>query len=181
MQHVHMMIEDLLNALKPFSAASSDGFSVADKAHATETYNRISALTRASLPADAGVGEGEGKARAALAYLIDQIEYSDSYGVQGSGFMACHLCSGGGAPGVHLVHDADCPVTHVERVAAEWWDERQEERALSPPPVRESVREETIVKAITTLVKGNQIAYLNEWHIKAIACAILALTRQEGS
>lgn len=75
------------------------------------------------------------KAKAAVAYLIEHIEYSDSYGVEGSGFMACHLCSGGGAPGVRLVHDATCPVRRCEAVAGEWVAELNDEREDSAAPV----------------------------------------------
>jgi hypothetical protein len=65
----------------------------------------------------------EGKAKAALAYLIDHIVYSDSYGVPKSDFQACHLCRGGGAPGVAMIHDPDCPVLRCEGIAEEWWQD----------------------------------------------------------
>ena len=69
-----------------------------------------------------------GKEKAALAYLLDQIVYSDNYGVHGSDFAACRLCNGGGAPGVPLVHEPACPAARYGDVAREWWDERDEER-----------------------------------------------------
>lgn len=69
-----------------------------------------------------------GKTKAALAYLMDQLVYSDSYGVHGSEFAACRLCNGGGAPGVPLVHEKSCPMACYGDVAQEWWDEREDER-----------------------------------------------------
>lgn len=68
-----------------------------------------------------------GEAKAQVAFLIDRIEYSDSYGVPGSDFKCCHLCNGGGAPGVRFEHDSHCPVLRCEPIAAMWWEERDEE------------------------------------------------------
>lgn len=68
-----------------------------------------------------------GEAKAQVAFLIDRIEYSDSYGVPGSDFKCCHLCNGGGAPGVIFEHDSHCPVLRCEPIAAMWWEERDEE------------------------------------------------------
>lgn len=73
-------------------------------------------------------------AKAAVSYLIDHIEYSDSYGVHGSDFQACLLCTGGGAPGVRLVHDENCPVQKCGPIAAEWVDELNAERADTGAP-----------------------------------------------
>lgn len=70
--------------------------------------------------------DSEQKAKAALAYLIDHITYQDSYGVQGSEFTCCRLCSGGGAPGVHFEHDETCPVLRCVAIGEEWWTEQRE-------------------------------------------------------
>lgn len=71
--------------------------------------------------------EAQGK----LALIVDRIVYSDSYGVPGSDFMCCHLCSGGGAPGIPFEHDAACPVRNVEQAYEQWWDaQRESEDAL---------------------------------------------------
>jgi hypothetical protein len=72
----------------------------------------------------------EGKAKAALAYLIEHVEYQDSYGVHGSDFTACRLCHGGGAPGIKFEHEKLCPVTRCLPIAQEWWGEREEERGV---------------------------------------------------
>jgi hypothetical protein len=69
------------------------------------------------------------EARAALAYVLDHAVYSDSYGVHGSDFTCCHFCQGGGAPGVALEHDADCPVGRYPRAVADWFEEMEAERA----------------------------------------------------
>lgn len=70
----------------------------------------------------------EGKAKAALAYLLDHVVYSDNYGVEGSGFAACRLCTGGGAPGISMDHEAECPVLRCEEIAEAWWNEKFEEQ-----------------------------------------------------
>jgi hypothetical protein len=70
--------------------------------------------------------ESEQMAKAALAYLIDHITYQDSYGVDGSDFTCCHLCHGGGAPGIAFKHDDTCPVLRCEAIGEEWWAENRE-------------------------------------------------------
>jgi len=69
----------------------------------------------------------EGKAKAALAYLLDKLVYSDSYGVPGSEFHCCFLCSGGGSPNTPFRHDEECPALKCEGTGEEWWLEHQEE------------------------------------------------------
>jgi hypothetical protein len=84
---------------------------------------------------------GDLTAKAAVSYLIDHIEYSDSYGVEGSSFQACLLCTGGGAPGVALVHDKICPVLRCETIAAEWVEELNDERAAPPPSTPQVIKD----------------------------------------
>jgi Lar family restriction alleviation protein len=68
------------------------------------------------------------EARAGLAYVLDRAVYGDSYGVYGSDFQCCHFCQGGGAPGVAMEHDADCPVSRYPRAVADWFEEMEAER-----------------------------------------------------
>lgn len=63
------------------------------------------------------------EARAALAYVLDHAVYGDSYGVHGSDFHACHFCTGGGAPGVALVHETTCPIARYPDAVDEWFEE----------------------------------------------------------
>lgn len=91
-----------------------------------DTERGAAAIWNTRCPPAQQVPEAEFKAKAALSYLIDAVEYSDSYGVHGSDFMCCHLCHGGGAPGVKLVHEDTCPVKRCEAVADEYWEEENE-------------------------------------------------------
>jgi hypothetical protein len=68
------------------------------------------------------------EARAGLAYVLDRAVYGNSYGVYGSDFQSCHFCQGGGAPGVAMEHDADCPVSRYPRAVADWFEEMEAER-----------------------------------------------------
>lgn len=66
------------------------------------------------------------EAKALVANFVDLAEYADSYGVEGSDFVCCHYCRGGGAPNVAMDHEADCPVTKANNAAKQWWNEQNE-------------------------------------------------------
>lgn len=61
--------------------------------------------------------------QANLAVVLDRAVYSDSYGVLGSDFEACVFCTGGGAPGVAMKHDAACPITTYGAEADQFWED----------------------------------------------------------
>ena len=65
-------------------------------------------------------------AKGKLALLIDRVVYSDSYGVPGSDFTCCSLCTGGGAPGIPFEHDPTCPVKALEADYETWFDSIKE-------------------------------------------------------
>lgn len=67
-------------------------------------------------------------ARAGLAFVLDHAEYGNSYGVHGSDFTCCHFCQGGGAPGVAMEHEPNCPVSRYPTEVADWFDEMKAER-----------------------------------------------------
>jgi hypothetical protein len=89
---------------------------------------QAAALSRPSTSEDVARLEAEvASAKAHVAAFIDRAEYADSYGVEGSGFMSCMLCQGGGAPGIRLVHNDDCPCKGVPEQYLDGWKEHQEE------------------------------------------------------
>lgn len=103
-------------------------------------------------------------AKGKLALIVDRIVYSDSYGVPGSDFACCHLCTGGGAPGIPFEHDERCPVRSVERDYEQWFDDiRATEDALrETEALVQSMRE--ALEKITT--EAEQMASVMEFNSK---------------
>lgn len=85
------------------------------------------------------------EAKGKLALIVDRIVYSDSYGVPGSDFQCCHLCTGGGAPGVPFEHDERCPIRRVDRDYDQWFEDiRTTEDALRETEDRLAAAEQQV-------------------------------------
>ena len=117
-------------------AAERQGFSVVNRVYsarglsvkdATDAADTIQALLERVERAERERDE----ARAGMAYVLDHAVYGDSYGVHGSDFEACRFCMGGGAPGVELVHEPNCPVGRYPQVVEEWFGEMREAEEIA--------------------------------------------------
>lgn len=99
------------------------------------------------------------EARGKLALLVDRIVYVDSYGVPGSDFQCCHLCSGGGAPGIPFEHDERCPVRHLEPDYESWFEDiRATDQALGETEARAEAAESRVLsleEALRKIAEGN--------------------------
>lgn len=94
-------------------------------ANPAEVLSLLARLSEAEARASRAEAERD-EARAGMAHILDNAVYGDSYGVHGSDFLACRFCTGGGAPGVAMEHEADCPVARYPNVVDEWFAEMAE-------------------------------------------------------